>query len=56
MVGIVFWMWPLVVIVDNLHGALGWILGIGAELAWIAVAGAVWTTIKNHGQAREDKQ
>jgi hypothetical protein len=35
MIGIVFWAWPLVVIVDNLHGAPGWIpwnrRGVGVD-------------------------
>jgi hypothetical protein len=41
-----FWAWPLAVIIDNLHGALGWVLGIGAELAWLPLAGWLWTAIK----------
>jgi hypothetical protein len=44
-----FWAWPLAVILDNVRGALGWVLGIGAELVWLPLAALLCTAIKKAG-------
>lgn len=38
--------WPAIVISDNLHGVVAWVLGIPAELLWLAVLLIVWALLR----------
>jgi hypothetical protein len=40
----VAFLWPFAIIHGNLHGVWGWILGIVAEIIWLALIIGVWAT------------
>lgn len=41
-----FWSWPFAVILYNLPGAPGWVLGVLAEIVWLFVVSRVVRLIK----------